>query len=186
MLGQVLQGSGLTIDAIEPNTEWADIARPFYRQVFATTVEGAQLPAGRYEAIVCADVLEHLADPLAVLKQLRDAATPDALFLVSLPNIAHVSVRMMLLAGRFPKMERGILDRTHLQFFTRDTAADLLKSAGLQIEKITPTGLPIEHFWTGAENKPFFRLLRGGQNVMLDLVPRLAAYQWVFQARRRN
>src|SRR5262249_20902641 len=70
-MGQMLQGSGLIIDAIEPNPQWAEHAKPFYRNVFAGTVEEAQLGEGGYDAIVCADVLEHLADPLSVLKQLK-------------------------------------------------------------------------------------------------------------------
>src|SRR5512141_957389 len=73
-LGRILEGSGLSIDAIEPNPHWADHARPFYRNVHASTVEPAHLSVGSYDAIVCADVLEHLMEPLAVLKQLRRIA----------------------------------------------------------------------------------------------------------------
>ncbi len=183
MLGQLLQGSGLTIDGVEPTAEWAELAKPFYRNFYPTTVEGAQLPDGTYDAIVCADVLEHLPDPLTVLKQLRKAAKPGALFVISLPNIAHFSIRLMLLAGRFPKMERGILDKTHLQFLTKDTATDLLKSAGLRIEKVTATGVPLEQIWKGGESNPFFKLARGCQNLAVDLWPRMAGFQWVFQAK---
>ncbi|CAN5548490.1 hypothetical protein BH10PLA1_BH10PLA1_08030 [soil metagenome] len=171
------------IDGIEPHPQWAELARPFYRQFFATTVEGAQLPDGTYDAIVCADVLEHLPDPLSVLKQLVKAAKPGATFLISLPNVAHFAARLMLLAGRFPKMERGILDRTHLQFFTRDTAADLLKSAGLKIEHIYATGVPLEEVWKGGEDKALFKVIRGSQNLAVDWLPRLAGFQWIFQAR---
>ena len=186
MLGELLQGSGLVIDGVEPTLEWAELAKPFYRNFFSTTVEGANLPDGSYDAIVCADVLEHLPDPHAVLKQLVKAATPDATFLISVPNIAHFSVRLMLLAGRFPKFERGILDRTHLQFFTRDTAEQMLKSAGLKIEKVTATGVPLEHLWAGGEGRALFKLIRGCQNIAVDIVPRFAGYQWVFQARPRS
>jgi len=183
ILGQLLQGSGLVIDGIEPNTEWAELAKPFYRQFFATTVEGAQLPDGTYDAVVCADVLEHLPDPLTVLKQLVKAAKPGATFFISVPNIAHFSIRLMLLFGYFPKMERGILDRTHLQFLTRDTAAALLESAGLSIENVYATGVPLEEVWKGGEDKSLFKLIRGCQNLAVDWMPRLAGFQWIFQAR---
>jgi len=184
ILGGLLQGSGLTIDGVEPNPEWSEMARPLYRNFYPTTVEGAHLPDGTYDAIVCADVLEHLPDPLTVLKQLVKAAKPGATFLISLPNIANWSIRLMLLAGYFPKMEKGILDRTHLQFLTQDTASDLLKSAGLTIEKITPTGIPVEEVWKGGENNPLFKFVQGTQNLALDWFPRLAGYQWIFVARR--
>src|SRR5688500_4185734 len=123
-LGQLLTDSNLPIDAIEPNQYWADHARPFYRTVYPTTVEDAHLPDKTYDCVVCADVLEHLADPLTVLQPLRRIATDDAHFIISVPNIAHLAVRLMLLAGRFPKMDRGPLDRTHLHFFTKKTATD--------------------------------------------------------------
>ena len=80
-------------------------------------------------------MLEHTPDPVAVLKQLREAATDDATFIISVPNVAHLAVRLMLLFGKFPKMERGILDRTHLQFFTKDTALDMLQGGGAAGDK---------------------------------------------------
>ena len=71
-LGRLLQGSGLPIDAVEPNRDWAEGAAPFYRQVWPLTIEDAPLPARVYRVVVCADVLEHTADPVAVLLRLRD------------------------------------------------------------------------------------------------------------------
>src|SRR3954447_3503362 len=112
-LGQLLQDSGLPIDGVELNPVWAEAAAPYYREMWPTSIEDAPLPAHYYRAVVCADVLEHTADPGAVLERLRQAATSDALFMISLPNIAHVAVRLLLLFGQFPLMERGILDRTH-------------------------------------------------------------------------
>jgi 2-polyprenyl-3-methyl-5-hydroxy-6-metoxy-1,4-benzoquinol methylase len=103
ILGRLLQDSGLTLDAIEPQPQWAEHAKPHYRNVFASTVEQAHLPPKTYNAIVCADVLEHLADPVATLRHLRLAAADDAAFIISLPNVAHLAIRMMLLAGQFPR-----------------------------------------------------------------------------------
>src|SRR4051794_17003452 len=140
------RGSKIDIDAIEPNSEWAEAARPFYRRVMNSTVETANLSDNTYDCIVCADVLEHLPDPLSTLKRLRQAAKPDATFIISLPNVAHLAVRTMLLFGRFPKMERGILDKTHLQFFTKDTAKDLLTQAGLRSQGTLTTIVPLEDF----------------------------------------
>ena len=109
---------------------------PFYRNTWASIVEDAPLPSNEYKLVVCADVLEHTPDPVSVLKRLREAATTEMRRSSSrVPNVAHLAVRMMLLFGYFPKMDRGILDRTHLQFFTKDTAIDMLKYAGLSDRK---------------------------------------------------
>jgi 2-polyprenyl-3-methyl-5-hydroxy-6-metoxy-1,4-benzoquinol methylase len=179
ILGQLLADSGLMIDAIEPNNEWAEAAKPYYRRVMNSTVEAAELGENTYDCIVCADVLEHLPDPLSTLKRLRSAAKPDATFIISLPNVAHMAVRTMLFFGRFPKMERGILDKTHLHFFTKDTAKNLLTDADLKIERTLTTVVPLEDFGNGVISKA----MMGMQRLAVSVAPRLFAMQWIFIAK---
>ncbi|GAC1365914.1 MAG: hypothetical protein NVS4B8_28780 [Herpetosiphon sp.] len=181
-LGQLLHGGALEIDAIEPNLAWADHARPFYRSVWATGVEEAPLPSHSYRAIVLADVLEHTADPVGVLRRLREAATPDAQFIISLPNVAHGAVRLMLLFGAFPRMERGILDRTHLHFYTRRTAAEMLSEAGLVVRRVRPTGFPLDEIWRSGEGSLLYTLLMRLQHALLLVAPTFFAWQWVIVA----
>ncbi len=185
-LGQLLQGSGLAIDAVEPNPDWAANAAPYYRQVWPLTVEQAPVPTGVYRVVVCADVLEHTTDPVAVLRRLRAIATEDALFIVSLPNVAHIAVRMLLLFGQFPRMERGILDRTHLHFYTRSTARGLLAEAGLHTVRVRPTGFPLDELWRGGEGTTMFRLLMRLQHLALLIAPTLFAWLWVLVARAKR
>ena len=134
--------------------------------------------------MVCADVLEHTADPKAVLLQLRKAATDDAVIIVSVPNIAHLGVRLLLLAGRFPKMERGPLDRTHLHFFTKDTARDLVESAGLKIRRMTCTGVPLDEIWKGGARSLPYRAAIRAQHLALAIYPRMFGFQWIIEAKR--
>ena len=185
ILGRLAEGSGLAIDAVEPHSVWAEHARPFYRQVFNTKIEDAPLPDQTYEVVLCGDVLEHTVDPVAVLRRLLRAATEDATFIISVPNVAHVAVRLMLLFGRFPRMEKGILDRTHLHFFTRDTAEAMLRDAGLRATEASVTGVPLGEVWreAEAERRLWFRAARRLQYAMLTLFPRLFGYQWIFVAR---
>lgn len=183
-LGQLLGTTALTIDAVEPNPYWAEHAQPFYRQVFASSIEAANLPDATYRVIVCADVLEHTVDPEAVIEQLRRVATDDALFIISLPNVAHLAVRLMLLFGRFPQMERGILDRTHLHFYTLDTATDMLRRAGLEVVRARPTGVPLDELWREGEGNLIFNVLIRLQHLALLLAPRLFGFQWVIVARK--
>jgi 2-polyprenyl-3-methyl-5-hydroxy-6-metoxy-1,4-benzoquinol methylase len=182
MLGQLVGRSGLTIDAVEANPQWAEQARPFYRNTWASIVEDAPLPKKEYKLVVCADVLEHTPDPVGVLKRLREAATEDATFIISVPNVAHLAVRLMLLFGRFPKMERGILDRTHLQFFTKDTARDMLRQAGLHPQRIRATGIPLDELWKTGEGKLPYKIAQKMQHLALDIAPRLFSMQWVMVA----
>ena len=183
MLGQSLVGSGLEIDAVEPNPAWADAARPHYRAVHTGTIESVSLPLKHYAAVVCADVLEHTADPVAVLKQLRTHASDDAAFIISLPNVAHLAVRLMLLFGMFPQMERGILDKTHLHFFTRKTAIEMLRQAGLRVERVSATGVPLEELWKSGRPGWAFAAARKLQWTVVRLLPRLFGFQWIFLAR---
>jgi len=182
MLGHQIEGSGLVIDAVEANVEWANLARPYYRNTWASIVEDAPLPNREYKLVVCADVLEHTPNPVGVLKRLREAAADDATFIISVPNVAHLAVRLMLLFGYFPKMDRGILDRTHLQFLTQDTATQMLRQAGLEPQRITPTGIPLDEMWTSGEGKLLFRAMQRMQHVALAIAPRLFAMQWVMVA----
>lgn len=183
ILGRLLQGSGLTIDAVEMHPQWAADARPFYRRVFNDRIEDAPLPERTYPVVLCGDVLEHTVDPVAVLRRLARAATDDAAFIVSLPNVAHLAVRVMLLFGKFPRMEKGILDKTHLHFFTRQTAEATLREAGLRVETASVTGVPLEELWRGGEGKLLFRAMRTMQHAATTLLPRLFGYQWIFVAR---
>ena len=182
-LGRQLEGSEFVIDAIEPNAYWAERAAPYYRSVFPTTVEDAALEQ-RYRVIVCADVLEHLVDPAGVVRRLCDAASPDAMFIISLPNVAHIAVRLLLLAGLFPPMERGILDRTHLHFWTLSSATDMLRQAGLEVVRARPTGVPLDELWAAGEGSLLYTALMRLQHLLLLLAPRLFGYQWVIVARR--
>ncbi len=88
-------------------------------------------PEGHFDLVTFADVLEHLRDPAAVLRHLRRWMRDDGRILVSLPNVRHESVVLpLLLEGRWDYADAGILDRTHLRFFTRSGMEALLHAAG--------------------------------------------------------
>jgi 2-polyprenyl-3-methyl-5-hydroxy-6-metoxy-1,4-benzoquinol methylase len=182
-LGQMLLSDGIPIDAVEPHPAWAEHARAFYRTVYPSAIEAAALPERRYAVVVCADVLEHTADPVAVLARLRAAAADDATFIISLPNVAHLAARLLLLAGRFPQMERGIFDRTHLHFYTRATAAAMLREAGLEVLRARPTPVPLEQIWPAGARPAALRALMLAQRAALLLAPTLFGFQWIFVAR---
>ncbi len=85
----------------------------------------------RFDVIVFGDVLEHLRDPLAVLRKAKALLPDRGSVVASIPNIAHGSVRLALLAGRFDYQDLGLLDSTHVRFFTRSSIEDLFREAGM-------------------------------------------------------
>ncbi|MEM8535423.1 MAG: methyltransferase domain-containing protein [Chloroflexota bacterium] len=182
-LGQMLLESQLPIDAIEPHAAWATHAALYYRTMYHSDIDSVELPEELYRVVVCADVLEHTVDPVKALCKLQKAAHPDALYIISLPNVAHIAARLLLLSGRFPKMERGIFDRTHLHFYTQQTALDMLQNAGLEAIRIRPTPVPLEQIWNPKYGKLGLRALMFFQRMCLLLAPTLFAFQWIIVAR---
>jgi SAM-dependent methyltransferase len=90
----------------------------------------AELGGERFDAVLFADVLEHLRDPASLLSRVRPFLAEGGSVIASIPNVAHASVRMALLAGSFRYQEQGLLDETHLRFFTREGIQDLLEGSG--------------------------------------------------------
>ena len=144
MLGKACAGKGFVMDGIEPNAEWAGLARPYYHNLKNAPVEKALAESlHSYDVIVFADVLEHLMNPEDVLRQLMQVQPEQCLFLISVPNVANLWVRVNLLLGRFEYQDRGILDRTHLHFFTWRSLKGMLTSLGLEIHKSAVTPIPL-------------------------------------------
>jgi hypothetical protein len=138
----------------------------------------SELGSDRFDVIVAADVLEHTKDPLAVLRRLREFLAPEGFFVISLPNVAHGSVRLALLEGTFRYQKRGLLDKTHLRFFTRESIEELLDEAELGMAEIFDQELNID-----ASEVPFDRtkvspvLLQA-----LEQDPDARTYQFVIKA----
>jgi len=121
---------------IERDPLLARKARAHCERVVVGDVESGNLLSkvkGAFGAIIFADVLEHLRSPEAVLAAAKTLLEPDGEVFVSVPNVANWRVRLRLLLGRFEYKDTGILDRTHLRFFTRHTAVKLIHSCGYQV-----------------------------------------------------
>jgi hypothetical protein len=97
--------------------------------------------------------------------------------IISVPNVANISVRLMLLFGKFDPMARGILDRTHLRFFTRRTIEKLVEQQGFTIIRHRMTVIPLEVVIGLAYRNPLMRLLHGSLILLTRLMPGLFGYQ---------
>jgi methionine biosynthesis protein MetW len=91
-----------------------------------------------FDAILASDVLEHMADPEAVLARALTRLRPGGVVVVSLPNVAHVVVFANLLMQRWPRKSSGIFDSTHLRFFAKRDMVRLLEGAGLRVLRVEP------------------------------------------------
>jgi 2-polyprenyl-3-methyl-5-hydroxy-6-metoxy-1,4-benzoquinol methylase len=104
----------------------------------------SRLDGRTFDRVLMLDVLEHVPNPERLLEECKPLLRPGATAVVSLPNVANITVRWSLLFGRFEYTERGILDRTHLRFFTRRSARRLLRDAGYEIVEERTTVMPVE------------------------------------------
>lgn len=144
-LSHTLMQQGWNVLAIENNDEDAAFARESGVEVMNTTAENAmQIIREQFDVIIFADVLEHFLDPLSVLQQAKRLLQPHGRIIISIPNVAHVTVRLQLLFGMFNYSDRGILDRTHLHFYTKKSLKQFIADAGLEISSLTVTPAPIE------------------------------------------
>ena len=98
---------------------------------------------GGVDVVLCADVLEHLRDPWDTLAWLRTLLAPGGRAVISVPNVAHWTARRELLRGRFPYAQHGLFDRTHLRFFTRESARELAHRAGFAVRREAPAPAPL-------------------------------------------
>jgi 2-polyprenyl-3-methyl-5-hydroxy-6-metoxy-1,4-benzoquinol methylase len=97
------------------------------------------LPARRFDCIVFNDVLEHLVDPWAALRDTRARVSSGGSVVASIPNVRHRHVvRELVVRGRWEYADRGVLDRTHLRFFTRSSMLDLFADTGYRVTRIEP------------------------------------------------
>lgn len=135
---QILVDAGYTVDGLELDETAAKEAASVCDVVLVgdlATVDLAPLTPP-YDGMVFGDTLEHLPDPPAVLRRLRPLLRDEGAVVISIPNVANWAVRLGLLFGRFRYTERGILDRTHLRFYTQRTLTEMLRDAGFRVEHL--------------------------------------------------
>ncbi len=132
-----------------------------------------------YDVVVAADVLEHLRRPEQLLRDIRRVVAPNGVALLCVPNFVHWYPRMRVMLGAFDYDQRGILDRTHLRFFTLRSIRRLVKHAGFRIRREEVVGVPFEV----VKNQPSgaSRWLRMLEHLLLGLWPSMFAYQVILE-----
>jgi 2-polyprenyl-3-methyl-5-hydroxy-6-metoxy-1,4-benzoquinol methylase len=137
-LGQAIGRLGWTVWGVESSPQAAPVARDrLARLVEAdlhdSSVVEAAIEGQRFDALIFSDVLEHVLDPLTTLEQYLPLLKPGGKVFISLPNYAAWTTRVLIVLGRVEYHDTGILDRTHLRFFSFASARAMMEAAGLQI-----------------------------------------------------
>jgi len=138
-MGCALKQAGASeVIGIEQSAHAAALAREKLDHVYECDVEQLSLPPGDagFDYIIFADVLEHTADPWSVLSSFRDYLKDDGRVVASIPNIRFYAIIARLIFNRWGYRESGILDGTHLRFFTWPTIREMFERAGFQIEVV--------------------------------------------------
>lgn len=141
-----LVANGNDVVGVEIDPAAADEARRFATEVHVADLDRTlldEIAAGPFDVVVFGDVLEHLRDPSAALDAARRLLTDHGHVVVSIPNVAHADMRLMLLEGRWEYQEHGLLDETHLRFFTRAGLRDLLARSGLVATEVDRVVIPM-------------------------------------------
>lgn len=181
-MSRVFSDRGSAVVGIEIDSNMAERAAEFCERMIVGDLDtldlAAELGDDRFDAIVAADVLEHLKDPLGVLTRLRPFVKPDGCFVISVPNIAHGSVRLALLSGHFEYQELGLLDSAHLHFFTRESLERLLDDAELGLAELHRHDLDLEASEVAFDSSS----VSAGVRAELDKDPDARTYQYVVKA----
>lgn len=159
--GSVLKEKGFKeIVGVELDPRAAERARPSYDRIIVGDVEEEMLPfrKGYFDCILYGDILEHLVDPWRVLRNHREFLADEGSIVCSIPNIRYYKIlKALLLKGRWDYRALGILDRTHLRFFTLKTIEDMLVETGFEVKTVIKEGYS-SRFMTMA-NKVLFNTL---------------------------
>ena len=187
LLARRLTERGWRVTGIESDPALAEAGAP-HCQTMVRADLNAGLPDlhGPFAAIVYGDVLEHLVDPLGVLMGLNRFLSPEGAVVLSIPNVAHLWVRLSLLAGRFDYGDRGILDRTHLRFFTERSLRALVREAGLRVERWMTTPVPLPQVVPMGWRGPWLDRVHTVSAKVARRLPRLLGYQFVILGRRES
>jgi 2-polyprenyl-3-methyl-5-hydroxy-6-metoxy-1,4-benzoquinol methylase len=145
----------------------------------------SELPSA-IDIVVCADVLEHVREPEELLRELATRLNRGGVVVASIPNFGHWYPRIRTILGLFDYDSRGILDSTHVRFFTRRSFERTALAAGYTVKRIGYTGLPLEVVLRGGNGKKVPAILRPIQVIDVFLIkirPQLFAYQMLYELR---
>lgn len=147
VVARALAERGCTVTGIELDPVAAEKAREVCERVVVGDLDrmdlAEALEGSAYDVGLFGDIIEHLKDPVRVLSQFRAHLAPGGFIVVSVPNVAHATVRLSLLKGEFNYENTGILDDTHLRYFTRKSIGDFIEACGYVVDRLDSSDLKV-------------------------------------------
>jgi SAM-dependent methyltransferase len=185
-LARILADRGYRVTGIERTSPPADEFPGNVTFRMADLDEGLPPLDGCYDYVLCADVLEHLRDPLRLLREIRAVLAEGGRIIASLPNSGHAYFRWNVMLGRFPQHDRGLFDATHLHFYAWDGWQKLLTAGGFEIERVYPTGVPVGLALESWKDSALVRSLEWCSYQSARIWKTMCAYQFVVIARAKE
>ena len=181
-----LQENGHSVVGIEKDPAAAEEARHHCQEVLTGDIENMNLQryANQFDRVLLADVVEHLEEPPAALAKASACLRPGGQLVLCVPNVANIVVRFSLLLGHFTYREKGILDRSHLRFFTWRTAHELAQEAGLRVVATYATPLPLPQIIPSALRRWYLRAVYALLTWLARVWKRMFAYQFILVAEK--
>ena len=187
LLSRRLTELGWRVTAIEGDPALAQAGARYCERMITLNLD-REIPVGEgpFDVIVYGDVLEHLVDPLRILVELDRSLAPGGFVVISVPNIAHLWIRLLLLFGRFDYLDRGILDHSHLRFFTERSLRAMLADAGLLVERFTATPAPLYQILPVSWHRRWVAATHSVNALIARKVRRLLGYQFIVLAHPKS
>jgi 2-polyprenyl-3-methyl-5-hydroxy-6-metoxy-1,4-benzoquinol methylase len=180
MSGYLEQKKGCTVVGLDYDPLAIEIAKTRTTAAYLADLEAPQpldvaKPHAPFDVLYAANVLEHVRSAETVLKEAHALLKSNALLVLTLPNIAHYSVRLRLLMGRFDYTDYGVMDRTHVHFYTVDTARALIEQNGYRVESLHIAGSFLQN-WLNQ------RARKADNPLPAPMLPNLLGYEITFVA----
>lgn len=173
---------GIEIDEIKANE-----AKRFYKDVYTSSIEDEIFLNSikeKFDTVIFADVIEHIQNPKPVLRLAGRWLNDDGYILLSVPNVGHWSIIKDLIFGKFEYRELGLLDRSHLRFYTRKSIERLLDECDLDIVLRDSTlGIFVDDI---KKSSPGARFKITLIKLLFRIFPDLFTYQFIYKARPKD
>jgi len=183
-MADVKNNSFIGIDCATPQQSGGKF-KEFITQDLEHGLPVTKLRGKHFDYILLLDILEHLVNPTGILQDVYQIADSVTRIIISVPNIANIYVRLSLLFGRFEYTNRGILDKTHLKFFTKSSLKRWVQDNGFIIEKQLYTIIPVNEVVKKRESTLLLKAANHILHFFTNIFSGLLAYQLILVVKKK-
>lgn len=187
-IGQSLKDSNFEFYGVDCDKKDAEIASKYYKNVKIMDLDKDKIDYSdkKFDILIFADILEHLKNPKELIVNTKPLLKKNGLIIISTGNIANIYIRISLLFGNFSYAEKGILDKTHLKFFTLKTMKQFIKETGLKMLKEEFTSVPFYLVNSIFSKQSIFYIVYKIYYIFIFLNPSLFSYQFIFYCKKNE